>query len=59
MSTGQLAKKPMPTKPIFLTYVSLPFDVRQDKQLNGHRPLAEICRGGGINLWLKIDVALT
>ena len=32
-----VSKKPVSTKPIFLTYVSLPFDVyRQEKRLSGH-----------------------
>ena len=32
------SKKPMSTKPFLLTYVSLPFDVCQEKRLSGHGP---------------------
>ena len=34
-----VSKNSVSTEPIFLTYVSLPFDVRQEKRLSGHRPL--------------------
>ena len=34
-----VSKKPMSTKLIFLMYVSLPFDIRQEKRLSGHGPL--------------------
>ena len=30
-----VSKKSVSTKPIFVTYVSLPFDVRQEKRLSG------------------------
>ena len=44
-----VSKKPMSTKPIVLTYVSLPFDVRQetyglvDTSLKGPRQSAPTC----------------
>ena len=45
----QVSKTPVSSKPIFLTYVSLPFDVRQEKRLSGHGPLvlADIQDHGG------------
>ena len=33
-----VSKKPMSTRPIFLTCTSLPFDVHQEQRLSGHRP---------------------
>ena len=33
-----VSKKLVSTKPICLTYVSFPFDVRQEKWLSGHGP---------------------
>ena len=37
-----LNKKPVSTKPIFLMYISLPFDVSQEKRLSGHGPLCNV-----------------
>ena len=58
MSAGRLAKSPCPLRHVYVTYVyvSLPFDVRQDKRINGHGPLVsrERPRGlVGVGSWPK------
>ena len=47
MSAGRLAKGLDVTKPFFLTYVSLPFDVREGKRFGGHiMPLTQKLTNG-------------
>ena len=59
-----VSKKPMSTKPVFLTSVRLPLDVRQEKRLSGHGPLGVTSVGsterhswlskGPTKLWLPV-----